>query len=112
MFECKLFLKIAFRKTKSAFWFNWGVLISLIIVPAVFVMLIYFWRGEHDATNEAINNMLYIVAYILVVLVAISLTFLHYLWLAPFIVMNERLDNAIGSESLSHKAEFQGSKSC
>ena len=107
MFECKLFLKIAFCKTKSAFLFNWGVPTGLIIVPAVFVMLIYFWRGEHDATNEAVDIVLYFVAYILVILVAIILTFLHYLWLAPFIVMNGRLDNAIGSESLSHKAEFK-----
>ena len=104
MSECKLFLSIAFRETLSTFRLTWGTAFRSIIVPAVFVGIIYFWRGELDATNNAVDNVLYIVAFFLA---AIIPTFLHYLWLAPFKVMNERLDNAIISESLSHNAKFK-----
>ena len=67
-------------------------------VPVVFIFLLFLWYDGKIAMNEAINIILYIVAFIVTAIVP---TYLWNLWLAPYRSMEERLEEATVLNSMT-----------
>ena len=84
--------KRAWQDTIDDFGVNLRTFWRSVAVPLGFIFLLYLWHDDNKAIDEAINIGLYIVAFIVVAIVP---TYLWNLWLAPYRLMQERLEMAI-----------------
>ncbi len=66
-----------------------GTVVRFIPASAAVLLLFYYFRGGDEAMNEGIEIALYVFAFFAAAVVP---TFLWNLWLAPYRVLNDRLD--------------------
>ena len=85
----KNFVSFAYRKTRYVFGFSRRSFWLSVLVAIVFVGLLAYLRGWSHAKIEAQDYLLYAAA---IFSAAIVPTFLYYLWLAPYRILNERLE--------------------
>ena len=86
----KNFVSFAYRKTLSACGFSHKFLWMRVLVAIAFVGLLVYLRGWNHAMIESQDYVLYAAAFFGVIIVP---TFLYYLWLAPYMILNERLES-------------------
>ena len=67
-------------------------MVRSVLVPCTFVGLLFYNYGLDTAMNEVANIVLYVAAF---VGIAVIPTFLWHLWLAPYGILKESVDNAI-----------------
>ena len=69
-----------------------GTIIRSILVPLALVGCLFFLRGKSAAVSEVTEIVILVVAFALLTILP---TFLWHLWLTPYKLMGERLDQAI-----------------
>ena len=89
-------LRRVFADTRRSFGFTWRSLARSILVPAAAVFLMLCVRGFEGALNEAVDIALYALAFCGAAVIPV---FLWNLWLAPYRMLNERLDEATKLQS-------------
>ena len=67
-----------------------------VAISAAFVGLIWFWRGEMEAITKASDIVFYGLAFVSVAFIPL---FLWNLWLAPFKILHERLDEVASTQN-------------
>ena len=102
MFDVSVF-KRAWRDTLAAFSLSLGTVVRSLLGAMAFFLLLFWGRGEERALDEITDYFLYLVA---IAGGAFLPTFLWNLWLAPYRIMQERLD-AVDNSKLPDFAGMQ-----
>ena len=93
-------LKRAWRDTLAVLGLSDFSLIRIVlsvVVSALFVGLIWHWRGEPEALTEVSDIAFYGMAFVSVAV----LLFLYNLWLAPYKILKEAIDNIPKSRGIT-----------
>ena len=67
----------------------WKLIFTSLLPAGLFVCLLWWWGGEEKAVTEASDIVLYITAFIGAAFIP---CFLWHLWLAPYRILNEKLE--------------------
>ena len=92
-------IKRAFRDSVRLLVSSWRNIIRSIVLWAGSFVLLFFFGDEENIAQEVSRIFLYVVAGALFVVIP---TFLWNLWLAPYRIMQECLDDAIKNNQLSN----------
>ena len=98
-------IKRAFRDSVRLLVSSWRNIIRSIVLWAGSFVLLFFFGDEENIAQEVSRVFLYVVAGALFVVIP---TFLWNLWLAPYRIMQECLDDAIKNNQLSNTAIPRG----
>ena len=85
-------LKRAFMDTKASFNLSIHTIIVNVLVFIAVVGVFYFFEGQEKAKREFMDYVLYLLAFVGVVVVP---TFLWNLWLAPYRILEEHLNSEL-----------------
>ena len=81
-------LRRAWRDTKQSIGLKWQTLVHYVVVPGLTVLLLWFLLGKEQAMDE-----IWIVGcYLAVAFLLLVFSFLWNLWLAPYRLINEKMD--------------------
>ena len=69
-----------------------------VVVPAIFVVLIWWWRGTAQAVIEGFDIFLYGLAFCLAAVGTFVAVFLWNLWLAPHRIIHDQLDKIAAAQ--------------
>ena len=89
-------LQRAWRDTRKSVGLKWRTLVHYIVIPGLAVLFLWFVVGKKQATDE----IFVVLCYILIATLLFLLSFLWNLWLAPYKILNERLDKVSDTQTL------------
>ena len=88
-------LQRAWRDTRKSVGLKWRTLVHYIVIPALAVLSLWFVVGKKQAMDE----IFVVLCYILIATLLFLLSFLYNLWLAPYKILNERLDKVSDAQT-------------